>query len=133
MTPRPRPLVDPVNQFFWQAGKAGQLQILRCQACGTWLHPPRPICAKCLSEEVAPETVSGTGTVYSVTVNHQPWVPGLKVPYVIARVSLDGVDDVLLTTNIVGERALESRIGDAVRVTFEEQDGLWFPLFTHSR
>jgi len=131
MATRARPIIDPVNEFFWQAGKAGKLQILRCQACETWLHPPRPICATCLSEDVAPETVDGTGTVYSVTVNHQPWVPGLAVPYVIARISLDGVDDVLLTTNIVGEQALDTQIGDRVRVTFEEQGELWFPLFTH--
>jgi uncharacterized OB-fold protein len=66
-------------------------------------------------------------------VNHQPWVAGLEVPYAVARVALDGVDEVLLTTNIVGEGALDTRIGDRVRVTFEAQDGLWFPLFTHAR
>jgi uncharacterized OB-fold protein len=56
-------------------------------------------------------------------------MPGLDLPYVIARVALDGVDGVLLTTNIVGDDALGVAIGDPVRVTFEEQDGIWFPLF----
>jgi len=78
---------------------------------------------------VAPEAVSGRGIVYSLTVNHQPWMPGLDVPYVIARVALDGVNDVLLTTNIVGDGALDVSIGDAVYATFEEQGGLWFPVF----
>jgi hypothetical protein len=36
---------------------------------------------------------------------------------------------VLLTTNIVGEGALEAQIDDPVKVVFEEQDGVWFPLF----
>lgn len=52
------------------------------------------------------------------------------MPYVIARVALDGVEDVLLTTNIVGEGSFEAAIGNRVRVCFEAQDGVWFPLFT---
>jgi len=129
MATRPRPIVDPLSRFYWEAGKEGGLKLLRCQDCGTWLHPPRPVCSHCLSENVAPEAVAGTGTVYSLTVNHQAWMPGLDLPYVIARVALDGVDGVLLTTNIVGDDALGVAIGDPVRVTFEEQDGIWFPLF----
>lgn len=130
MATRPRPLIDPVNRFYWEAGLEGVLKIMRCGDCGTWLHPPRPVCSNCLSENVAPEAVAGTGTVYSVTTNYQAWAPGLTLPYVIARVALDGVDGVLLTTNIVGDDALDTQIGQGVRVRFEEQDGIWFPLFT---
>src|SRR5690606_26259333 len=97
MVSRPMPNVTDVNRFYWTAGSKGVLSIMRCQECRTWLHPVRPICSSCLSENVAPEEVEGTGTVYSVTVNHQPWVPGLEVPYAIARVALDGVEGVLLT------------------------------------
>lgn len=53
--------------------------------------------------------------------------------YTIARVVPDGVEGVLLTTNIVGEGALETAIDDRVTVCFEEQDGIWFPLFTPCR
>ena len=75
------------------------------------------------------EAVAGTGTIDSYTVNYQPWMPGLEVPFVIARVRLDGVPGVVLTTNIVNCPPNEVNFDDRVRVTFEEQDGIWFPLF----
>jgi uncharacterized OB-fold protein len=82
-----------------------------------------------LSEAVAPEAVAGTGAVATFTVNYQAWMPGLEVPYVIARVSLDGVPGVYLTTNIVGCPAEEVHIGDRVRVVFEQQGEIYLPLF----
>ena len=129
MVVRVSPRIGPLNRFYWESGRDGVLRIMRCQDCGTWLHPAKPLCSSCLSEDVAPQATSGTGTVYSITINHQAWQPGLEVPYAIARVALDGVDGVLLTTNIVGPGALDTQIGDAVRVTFEEQNGIWYPLF----
>lgn len=133
MTARLRPRLTPVNRFYWEAGRDGVLKILRCRACGTWIFPAQPVCRACHGEDVAPEAVSGTGTIYSITINHQAWVPGLETPYAIARVALDGVEGVLLTTNITGEGALDGAIGDRVEVRFEEQDGIWFPLFTLAR
>ena len=57
------------------------------------------------------------------------WMPGLEVPFVIARVRLDGVPGVYLTTNIVGSPVEDVDFDDKVRVTFEEQDGIYYPLF----
>ena len=51
------------------------------------------------------------------------------MPYVIARIALDGVPGVVLTTNIVNCAPQEVAFDDKVRVLFEEQDGIWFPLF----
>jgi uncharacterized OB-fold protein len=89
------------------------------------------VCRKCLSENVAPEAVAGTGVVDTFTVNHQAWYPGLEVPYVIARVAIDGAPGVFLTTNIVGCPVDEVDIGDRVRVTFERQGEteVYLPLF----
>jgi uncharacterized OB-fold protein len=56
-------------------------------------------------------------------------MPGLEVPFVIARVRLDGAPGVILTTNIVGSPVDDVDFEDRVRVTFEEQDGISFPLF----
>jgi uncharacterized OB-fold protein len=130
MAMRPRPRLTPLNRFYWEAGKENVLKIMRCQDCSIWIHPVMPVCPGCMSENVAPEVVAGTATVYSISVNYQAWAPGLEVPYTIARVVLDGVDEVLLTTNIVGDGALETTINDRVKVCFEEQEGIWFPLFT---
>jgi len=127
--PRVLPRLDSENRFFWTAGAEGQLRFLRCQACSTFIHPPRPVCRRCLSEKVAPEAVAGTGTIDTYTVNHQAWRPDLEVPYVIARVAIDGAPGVFLTTNIVGCAVDAVEIGDRVRVKFEQQGDVYLPLF----
>jgi uncharacterized OB-fold protein len=127
--PRVLPRLDSENRFFWTAGAEGQLRFLRCQDCATFIHPPRPVCRRCLSEKVAPETVAGTGVIDTFTVNYQQWRPGLEVPYVIARVAIDGAPGVFLTTNIVGCAVEAVEIGDRVRVKFEQQEDVYLPLF----
>lgn len=106
--------------------------IVRCGGCDEFTHPPREICRHCQSENVAPQAVAGTGRVETFTVNQQPWAKDMPVPLVIARVALDDAPGVYLTTNIVGCRAEDVHIDDRVRVVFEEQDGIWFPLFERS-
>jgi uncharacterized OB-fold protein len=127
--PRVLPRLDHENRFFWTSGADGKLRLLRCQDCATFIHPPRPVCRKCLSENVSPEVVAGTGVVDTFTVNHQEWRPGLEVPYVIARVTLDGAPGVYLTTNIVGCAVNEVEIDDRVRVKFEQHGEIYLPLF----
>src|ERR1700743_3181020 len=127
--PRPQPRLDSDNRPFWTGGEVGELRIMRCQDCGTFIHPPKPVCRDCLSDNVAPEAVAGTGVVDTFTVNHQKWYPGLETPFVIARVALDGAPGVYLTTNIVGCPPEEVDIGDRVRVKFEHEGDVWLPLF----
>ena len=127
--PRPRPKLDQENTAFWTGGATGALNIVHCGDCGQYTHPPRILCRHCQSENVAPAAVAGTGVIDTMTVNHQPWAPGLEVPYVIARVRLDGVPGVILTTNIVGSPVEDVAFGDKVRVTFEQQDEIYYPLF----
>lgn len=123
------PRVDPDNEHFWRGGEAGELRILRCGACGYWIHPPSPICPICLSREVAPAVASGDATVASFTINRQPWYPGLDPPYVVALVELPEQRDLRLMTNIVGCDPTAVTIGMSVRVTFEQYDDVWLPMF----
>jgi len=127
--PRVLPRLDADNRFFWTSGADGKLRLLRCQECAAFVHPPRPLCRKCLSENVAPEAMAGTGTIDTLTVNHQEWRPGLEVPYVIARVAVDGAPGVYLTTNIVGSPVEQVKIGDRVRAKFEQHGEIYLPLF----
>lgn len=126
---RPQPRLDNDNRAFWTGGARGALMIHRCAQCGGYVHPPRPACRLCLSDRVAPTQVTGTGVVETFTVNHQAWHPGLSQPYVIARVALDDAPGVILTTNIVNSPVDAVDIGDAVRVVFEQQGEIWYPLF----
>lgn len=126
---RPRPSLDAVNRAFWTGGAQGDLNIIHCADCGGFTHPPREFCRHCQSENVAPRAVAGTGVIDTYTINFQPWLPGLQVPFVIARVRLDDAPGVIVTTNIVGCAVEAVDIDDRVRVVFEEDDGIWFPLF----
>lgn len=127
--PRPRPTLSSDNRAFWTGGEHGQLNFMLCKDCGEFTHPPRQMCRHCLSENVAPKAVPGLGKIETYTINSQAWMPGLEVPFVIARVSLDGAPGVILTTNIVNCAPDEVAFDDRVQVLFEEQDGIWFPLF----
>lgn len=129
MSKRALPRLTAENRFFWQGGAVGELRLQQCQDCQTFIHPPYPVCHTCLSDNLEPQVMAGTGVVDTYTVNHQQWRPDLEVPYVIARVAVDGAPGVYLTTNIVGCPVDEVRIGDKVRVVFEQQDDVHFPLF----
>jgi uncharacterized OB-fold protein len=127
--PRPLPRLDADNRAFWTGGKDNELRLMRCQDCASFIHPPRPVCRNCLSENVAPEAVAGTGVIDTFTVNYQKWHPAMEVPFVLARVAIDGAPGVVLTTNIVGCAVDDVDIGDRVRVIFQQQDDVYLPLF----
>jgi uncharacterized protein len=126
------PTTEEASGFFWTGGADGKLRFLRCQSCAYFIHPPAPRCPHCLGADPAPTEVSGLGTVYSFTVNHQPW-DGSSDVYVIAVVALDEQPDLRLTTNLVdppGSMDPESaRIGMRVEVVFEDHDPVFLPLF----
>jgi uncharacterized OB-fold protein len=123
------PRLTPDNEHFWTGGAEGELRFLRCGACGEWVHPPSPICPRCLGRSLAPEAVSGRGVVHTFTVNHQPWYPGLDPPYVIAIVELPEQAGLRLTTNLVGVEPDAVGIGMRLRVVFEHHEDVWLPLF----
>jgi uncharacterized OB-fold protein len=127
--PRSLPAVTPEDAHFWQGGGGGMLQVLRCQGCHFFIHPPSPICPKCRSRDIAIATVSGRGRVASFTVNHQAWRPGLRVPYLIAIVELNEQAALRLTTNIVNCAVAEVQVGLPVSVVFEQIEDVWLPLF----
>jgi uncharacterized OB-fold protein len=127
------PALGERNRDFWQGGEHGELRFLRCQDCGTIVHPPVPLCPKDHSKRLRPEAVSGRATVATFTVNHQPWMPGPALPYVVAIVEIEEDPSVRLTTNVVNCAPEDVRIGMPVRVAFEhhaDPDGdVWIPLF----
>ena len=123
------PRLDDDVRFFWTSGEDGVLRFLHCNDCGFFIHPPGPVCPRCLSRNVAPQAVSGRAHVETFTVNYQQWIPGSD-PYIIAWVSIDEQPDVRLTTNLVDVEPEDVRIGMPVRVLFEHGDDVWLPLFT---
>src|SRR2546428_2399137 len=78
------PRVNASNEHFWRGGAEGRLQFLRCKACGTWIHPPSPVCPRCYRKEIEVAAVSGLAPVPTFTANPQPWAPPPAPPYPIA-------------------------------------------------
>jgi len=118
----PLPVANPLTEFFWEGTRAHKLLILRCQSCGHFVHYPRPVCERCLSEDLAPEEVSGNAILYSYTITMKPWHPFWvdKVPYVLASVELPEQPDLKMLTNIVECEHDALEIGMPVEVTFRE-------------
>lgn len=48
-----------------------RLLINRCDDCGYWIYPHRPLCPECWSWSVTPTEVSGRGRIYLKTRIHQ--------------------------------------------------------------
>jgi uncharacterized protein len=71
------------------------------------------------------------GHVFTYTIACHPAMPALseQVPYVIVVVALDDCGGVLVTSNLVGERALEVSVGDAVRLCWDDEPGAMLPRF----
>jgi uncharacterized OB-fold protein len=67
--------------------------------------------------------------VHTYTINHQAFMPGPELPYVIAIVELPEQPGLRLTTNIVGVEPEQVAVGMTVEVTFEHHDDVWIPLF----
>ena len=86
-------------------------------------------CPQCESRTVEAEPVSGRGSVYSFTINHQPWVPGLPDRFVLALVALAEQDDVLIPTNIVNCPPESVSMGMPVKVLFEQHEEVFVPFF----
>jgi uncharacterized OB-fold protein len=131
------PRVIDRNRHFWTGGAHGELRFLRCRDDGTYVHPPAPRCPKCHGKNLDVEAVSGRATVLTYSVNHQQWMPGPELPYVLAIVELPEQEGLRLTTNIVNCPPEDVTIGMPVRVTFEaHEDGddtVYIPLFESAR
>ncbi|PLC53980.1 hypothetical protein CR155_11175 [Pollutimonas nitritireducens] len=106
---------------YWDGAKRRQLLIRRCKDCNTLHFMPRYICPTCWSDSLEWVEASGAGSVYSYTIIRRAPLPAFVslVPYVVALIELE--EGVRMLTNIVGDNALSVRIGDEVRVTFEER------------
>src|ERR1700678_3563506 len=95
---RPVPVPDDASLPFFEGARQHLLMLLRCRNCQ---HPMWPAshsgslpvtsnCHQCFSDDLTWEAASGSGTLYSFAVMHQPY-PGFEddVPYNIALVELD--------------------------------------------
>ena len=113
---------------FWDGVREGKLVFQKCSACSHTQFPPRYLCANCWETDLVWIKSTGKGRIESCTVVHRSPRPEFHAPYVVAMIKTD--EDVRIMTNIVGEGALVSAIGDAVTVTFvKDHEGRTLPQF----
>jgi uncharacterized OB-fold protein len=116
------PALHGHTREFYGWCRQHELRFQRCLACGTWRHPPRPMCAKCHSMKSEWARTSGFGKVYCWTVVYQALDPAFAeaVPYAGVIVELDeGPRLATWVTNIPPDQL---RIGMPVEVWFDDID-----------
>lgn len=126
------PTPDELTQFFWDGVAQHELRIQRCQACGHYIHYPKPICRYCQSRDLAGERVSGKATLYSWTIASQPFHPFWvdKVPYTLATVELVEQPRLMFLSQVVDCAEEDLAAGMPLEVTFVElSPELTLPFF----
>lgn len=129
---RPLPEPDDLTRFYWEHARQHQLAILRCDDCGSFVHPPRPLCRACLSEDLAPHVMSGRGFVHSHTLTHYVFHPAFAdaVPYAVVLVELEEDPGIRIVSNLVEIDATHIRSGLPVEVVFEDvTEEISLPMF----
>ena len=122
----------PVNAFdnrgFWEGVNRHELVFQKCQGCGSWVHPPRPMCPRCHSVEKEWAASTGKGKVYSYVIYRESPHPAFRAPYAVVLVEMD--EGVRLVSNMVDIEADEIHIGMPVEVVFEDvAEGVTLPKF----
>lgn len=119
------------NIEHYRALAQGRLIINRCRDCGHWIYPHRPLCPECLSWNVRPEEIAGTGRVFMFTLLHQLRDPKSMIyePVPVAAVELDEQDGLRYLARIVNCAPEEIAHDMPVRLTWFEQDDLPWPAF----
>jgi uncharacterized OB-fold protein len=113
------PGTDALTERFFTAGS---LVFQQCAKCGFVQHPPTDVCGACQSFAFTERASAGLGRIESFTVAHYAVHPALKerVPYVVVLVSIDDVPGVRVIGNVTNREATDVRVGQRVRVCFEE-------------
>ena len=119
---RPLPVRDELNRHYWDGAQRGELVLLRCASCATYVHPPQRPCPQCRHETLEPTAVSGRGHVYSWSVMHTPGNPGFdsELPYTVLVVELQEQAHLITIGNLLDGDPSELRIDAPVEVCFEK-------------
>jgi len=119
---KPRPVVQPWAQPFWDAARENRLLLQHCESCDKPIHYPRMVCPHCGSARTGWRIASGRGRIYSYTVvvSNAPSAFVADMPYVVAVIEL--AEGVRLLSNVVDCDPRQLQCDMPVEVTFEPLD-----------
>jgi len=129
---KPLPIPDPDSQPYWDAAKAHELRAQQCSHCGRFRWPPSGLCPHCHSWQCQWVKLPGSGTIISYVVVHQPiGAFASQVPYVLAKIALDGTDGhANISSNVTDCAWEEVNVGMRVGVIFDDvTDDVTLPKF----
>jgi len=129
----PVPVITEIDKGYWEGIQNGVLRIQKCLDCNRLQFFPRPLCVNCYSKNLGWQESKGTGAVYSFTVILVPQEPAFResvkstgVPIIFALIDLD--EGVRITSEIIGCKPDEVKLGVRVKATFESIPGTDFKL-----
>jgi uncharacterized protein len=120
------------NAAYYRGRLGRELLLNRCDDCGRWHAPPKPICPDCWSTRVSAQPVSGDGVIFMAIFLHRgPAAPGVdyRRPYPVVTVELAEQDGLRFTSTVVGADNTDIRIGVPVRLAWAERAGSPMPVF----
>ena len=117
---KPLPQLDDANSPFWQAAKAHELKLQKCEDCGTLRFPASRHCASCGGQRGNWTAVSGRGIVESWCRFHQVYFEGFadEVPYTVIMVRL--AEGLRFFSNLVDAPDEGIEIGLPVEAVFDD-------------
>jgi uncharacterized OB-fold protein len=115
------PVVDPDSAPFWAAAREHRLAIQRCDECGAFRFPVKPICPCCHSWSSTWTELTGKGRLRSWVTTHHVTHPAFvrQLPYVVLYVELDAQPGLLMYGNLRPPAAAVFS-GMAVKAVFED-------------
>jgi len=110
-----------------------KLLINRCDDCGYWIYPHRPLCPRCWSWSVTPSQVSGRGQIYLLTRIQQARANDLagqqQGAVVLVAVELAEQKGLRYLSTVDEVAFTDLRHDMAVELTWIERNGLRVPAF----
>jgi uncharacterized OB-fold protein len=116
-----------LTTYFWTQVNSGILVRPVCLSCGTNFFSPQVLCPTCQSDSWEYQESSGHGCIYSFTVIHRPPDSSFPTPLIVADIELD--EGWRMFSWIIECESDDVRIGQRVRVTFDDFDTGTLPVF----
>lgn len=117
---------------FWDALERGELRLPACSKCKKWQWYPYEFikCHENAHHEWTP--VPTKGSVFTFTTVHRGFLPNADpgaLPYTVALVELDGIQDLRLAAYLINLGSHKPRVGMPVRLSPVRQSTYVAPAF----